>query len=127
MTAFVQRGCGLEHWAWPPVPKGTWGPQGWNWAHNLAISYPANPSLADARVAHLRLMNFISNLPCAECRYHATCYVANNPPALASSLTFQSWFWRFHNAVNLRLGKPFYSYDRYLEDYADEIRAAATA
>jgi len=125
MADTARQGCNLERWAWPPVPKGQWGPRGWKWGHNLAIRYPARPTVADARLAYARLVNFVNNLPCEECRYHARCYVQNNPPALGSTHTFQSWFWRFHNDVNLRIGKPFYPWERYLRDYAGEIRAAA--
>lgn len=113
MTSYVRRGCGLEHWAWPAVPKGTWGPPGWSWLEELAETYPVSPTIPDARIAYRRLLHFISNLPCDECRYHAMCYVLQNPPALASTHTFRSWVWRFHNDVNIRLGKPFYPYWAY--------------
>ena len=110
-----------EIWVWPPSPKKTWGPRGWNWLHVLAISYPAAPTLEEGRVAFRRIWNFVNNLPCPECRYHATRYVFQHPPDLSGTYALQSWVWEFHNAVNRRLGKKEISYSEYLAVYSNEI------
>jgi hypothetical protein len=86
-----------------------------------AINYPPNPTTVDARVAFRRIWTFVSRLPCAECRDHATRFVLQNPPNLASTYALQAWVWKFHNAVNLRLGKPLIPYEEYQRLYADEI------
>ena len=113
----------LEHngWAWPRIPKWEWGPRGWKWLHVTAINYPLKPTLTDASIAHRRIWNFVANLPCPECRDHATRFFHQRPPVLLSAGDLQVWVWRFHNAVNLRLGKPLASYGDYLRLYADEI------
>lgn len=108
-------------WAWPALPKREWGPRGWNWLHVTAINYPPSPTLTDARVAFRRIWTFVSHLPCAECRNHATRFVRQNPPNLASTYALQAWVWKFHNAVNLRLGNPLIPYEEYQRLYADEI------
>lgn len=111
----------VEVWRWPNVPKGKWGPRGWNWLHVTAINYPQDPTLAEARLAFRRIWNFITHLPCAECRAHAVQFVLRHPPDLSSTFGLQAWVWRFHNAVNYRLGKRVIPYEEYLAVYADEI------
>lgn len=105
-------------WKWPPqIAIWDWGPHGWNWIHTVAIRYPLNPTTEDARVAFRRIWNFASRLPCAECRDHATSYILQRPPSLASTHSLQEWVWRFHNATNLRLGKPFTTAAAYRSAY----------
>jgi FAD-linked sulfhydryl oxidase len=114
--------------AWVVAPgesKREWGRRGWRWLAVEAIWYPARPTLDEARTMFRRLWRFVSGLPCAECRGHATAYLAEHPPSLGSSEALQSWVWTFHNAVNRRLGKPHFSFARYRALYEDELRAAA--
>ena len=110
-----------EVWVWPNVPKGTWGPKGWNWLHVTAINYPQRARRTDAKAAFRRVWNFVSNLPCIECRQHATQYVLSHPPNLAGSESFQDWAWQFHNDVNDRLGKTLITRDEYRQLYANEL------
>lgn len=42
-------------------------------------------------------------LPCEECREHMTKYLKENSPGDAENMF--TWSWKFHNAVNSRLGK----------------------
>ena len=112
-------------WAWPPqlsLPE--WGRLGWAWLHTLAITYPHRPTDYDRRVVSLRIWNFVSHLPCWECQRHATQFVRSYPPDTRSTHTLQRWAWNFHNAVNLRLGKPLVSFSGYQRIYARLIRAA---
>lgn len=113
-----------EVWHWPAVPKGEWGPRGWRWLHLTAIAYPRAPTRADARRAFRRIWAFVSGLPCAECREHATRHVARCPPDLASTGALQAWAWRFHNMANARLGKRLISYGAYRRLYAAALCAA---
>lgn len=87
----------------------------------MAINYPATPSTVDARTAVKRIWNFVSNLPCDECKFHAIRFVMQSPPALESTYSMQTWAWKFHNSVNARLGKPVISYTKYQHLYSDEI------
>jgi hypothetical protein len=110
-----------EGWAWPNLPKKEWGPRGWNWLHVTAINYPLSPTPVDARTALRRIWDFVTHLPCRECREHSTRFVLQNPPNLASAHALEGWVWNFHNTVNYRLGKAFVPYEEYQRIYADEI------
>jgi hypothetical protein len=101
-------------------PLNVWGPQGWYWLHTQAIKYPVSPSKADQAAMFARFWAFIQTLPCPECKYHATAYARAYPPDFSGSAGFQTWAWRFHNAVNLRLGKPLMSAEEYQATYEAE-------
>jgi mitochondrial FAD-linked sulfhydryl oxidase len=96
---------GLEVWDWPEMPRRQWGPIAWGWLHRVAEEYPDRPTKAEANNAGLRLKNFFDGLPCPECKKHAYRYLLRNPPDLSGNEAFRMWAWRFHNAVNARLGK----------------------
>jgi len=51
----------------------------------------------------------VENLPCEDCRKHAREYLQHNPPEKSEDAFIYTW--RFHNAVNKRLGKPEMDYD----------------
>lgn len=101
--------------------KSVWGPPKWYWLHSAAIAHPDHPTLADRRRAHAQFWAFVSSLPCEECRIHARDYARRHPPDFSSSDAYQTWAWRFHNAVNQRLGKPIMSAKEYREVYAEEL------
>lgn len=46
----------------------------------------------------------VSELPCDECRKHATNYLNSHPPEHSPNCF--NWLWEFHNFVNKRLNKP---------------------
>lgn len=104
-----------------PVPKSEWGPPGWRWLHLEAINYPAAPDEKLKMAMFLRFWAFIQSLPCAECHSHAMEYIRAYPPDFSGSKGFQKWVWRFHNAVNHRLGKPLMSSEKYQDTYKEEI------
>jgi FAD-linked sulfhydryl oxidase len=106
------------------MPKKYWGPPAWHWGHLRAIFYPDKPSVEDRRLASNDVSEFISRLPCEECRNHATVYVGEHPLDLANSDAFQMWWFTFHNAVNVRLKKPEISYTTYYELYSLYIAKA---
>lgn len=123
--AYIPMDLELNGWTWPPrltLPE--WGRLGWAWLHTLAITYPRRPIGYDQRVVGYRIWNFVSHLPCWECRQHATQFVLSYPPDTRSTHTLQRWAWNFHNAVNLRLGKPLVSFSEYQRIYARAIQAA---
>lgn len=109
---------------WPSAPKRVWGPKGWRWLHLEAISFPAEPTPAEAARTAARIRAFVESLPCPECRTHAQAALRRSPPDLAGSHALQVWAWELHNAVNARLKKPRHSYGAYLAAYADEIEWA---
>jgi hypothetical protein len=106
-------------WDWAPTNKSVWGPAGWRWLHLRAIRYPRRaPTRDDAARAFVEIWAFLSQLPCRRCREHAKAYFARNPPDLRDGPALEVWAWRFHNAVNARLGKPLVSYAEYERLYA---------
>lgn len=125
MMILVSIAPGEWAWNWPNAPKAVWGRLGWKWLHETAIDYPLDPTPQEAAAVALRLRSFAAHLPCGECRGHATAYLAKNPPALSNTYALQSWAWRFHNAVNKRLGKPVITYEMYCRIYARELENAA--
>lgn len=105
-------------------PPSAWGPGGWEWLHDLAVSYPHNPSIRDVKRAGELLTEFFMTVPCLECYAHIIQYVTKHPPNFMNSESFQHWVWLFHNNVNMRLGKKVVSLDEYRIKYADKIRLA---
>jgi FAD-linked sulfhydryl oxidase len=115
-------------WNWSKgIPKQIWGNRGWNWLHNLAISYPKNPTKKTEFDTFFRIWNFVGKIPCIECRSHAKDYIIRNIPDLSSTYALQSWVWKFHNNVNTRLGKRTLSFNEYKNLYSEEIAAAEIA
>lgn len=56
----------------------------------------------------------VDNLICGDCVPHAQKYIQENPP---EDEIPSIWTWRFHNAVNRRLGKPEMNWDTYKDIY----------
>jgi len=48
------------------------------------------------------------DLPCSKCRRHAQDYIETHSPEIEPN-SFH-WTWKFHNAVNIRKGKPVLDY-----------------
>lgn len=91
------------------------GPSYWFVLHTTAKHYPKNPS----PIVIERMKNFILaipyTLPCETCQVHAIQYISNCAQQLdkicSTQETLFKFFVDFHNAVNKRLNKPFYSYE----------------
>jgi len=95
-----------------------WGPAAWKFLHSITFSYPDVPTLDEQRAAE-SLFNSISILlPCSTCRTHYVNEINSNPPDTRSKSTLTSWLVDIHNRVNLRLGKPIFSYANATEVYA---------
>ena len=108
------------------VSKSIWGPCVWYLFHTLA--YKVVPS--DFPEIKSELIQFIqricSNLPCPECTQHATQYMNQNTRKLSAIQTkeqLQYFLIDFHNAVNVRKGKPVFTY----EQAADKYKLAKTS
>lgn len=48
-------------------------------------------------------------LPCEECRGHMKRYLEEHPPG--AEVNMFVWSWKFHNAVNTRLGKETFDFE----------------
>ena len=89
-----------------------WGPGVWFNIHLLA----AKATDVETKEFFVQYINtLVKNLPCIECRKHATKYLRDN--LLISYLTDSDpeglfrWSWTFHNFVNTRLSKPFIDWE----------------
>jgi hypothetical protein len=98
-----------------------WGPIAWDWLHKLAINYSDKPAKKDMTDIIFMFWNFIYGIPCITCRAHAYAYTQKVPPVFHNSIVFQNWVMKFHNTVNIRLGKPVVSMDEYERIYALEL------
>lgn len=91
-----------------------------------ALHVGAARSSADTRAAFARLVDdVVASIRCSKCRAHARAYVADNPPARADEDPF-TWAWRFHNAVNARLGKPLVGWASAWREYAYAVAPQST-
>jgi hypothetical protein len=112
-------------WEWDPnQTKNEWGPIAWRWLHLQCINFPLTPKPADRDNFLKKIWAFITQLPCLECRMHATKYLVNTPPDTSSRYTLDSWAFTFHNVVNARLHKKIFTRDDYDSFYAEDIRLA---
>jgi hypothetical protein len=108
-------------------PPAVWGPREWRKNHVAAIRYPEIPTKDDERREFMALWERAQNLPCSDCRGHAAAYMRRFPPDLSGSRGYQIWAVRFHNAVNVRKGKPLFTWAQYLRLYARDIHEAQAA
>jgi len=97
------------------VSKSVWGPCVWILFHTL--SYKVVPS--DFELLKFELIQYIqricSNLPCPECTQHATEYMKQNSRRISAINTkehLQEFLVDFHNSVNVRKGKPVFTYEQ---------------
>ena len=108
------------------VSKSVWGPCVWILFHTLAFKIVP----ADFSSKKTDLINYIqricSNLPCPECTQHAMEYMKQNLrriDAITTKEQLQEFLVDFHNAVNVRKGKPAFTY----KQAEDKYRLAKTS
>ena len=92
------------------MSKQEWGNATWFLFHGLATkikdSYPEEYKNI---LYYFQIICGI--LPCPDCKYHAT--KTNSSASLhtiTSNENLKSYLWQFHNRVNKRLNKPYFSY-----------------
>jgi FAD-linked sulfhydryl oxidase len=105
-------GCPQQSIDWKNLRAATnpsqFGPAFWFTLHNSSLNYPMQPS----RIAQKTMKSFIEALPmllpCKNCSKHALEFLARSSidQAVQNRQSLFYFFWRFHNHVNERLGKP---------------------
>ena len=114
----------------------------WHYLHvwSLGVSL-GNPR--EKGDAYRFLESMASTFVCPECAHHFIQHikstnlhrrlVENSAPTIVTNEDLFKWTWEFHNAVNLRVGKPVVPYGRALQLYArgyvaieDPVEVAAT-
>ncbi|KAK3284458.1 hypothetical protein CYMTET_7902 [Cymbomonas tetramitiformis] len=98
--------CPTDSWK-RGISADEWGPDGWCLLHFVAMAMP--PALdATSRfrfVSYVRTLAFV--LPCYACRRHCHAYFESlEQCALRTRWDCVTLIGDFHNAVNVRLGKP---------------------
>ena len=108
----------------PDYPESDqWGPVLWTILHALAqkAGKAIFPSFNDDEKRQwIQIIELLPKMiPCAMCRAHCEEWIAANPIKIISSLSGDDlnawvidWFYRFHENVNARVGKP--SFDKAL-------------
>lgn len=106
------------------------GPGTWNTIHSLAFS-AVTPKKKKKFISTMK--EICETFPCAVCANHCVEYVKSHPmedyadtwveiDGSRSPLGLFVWSWKFHNAVNRRIGKPMMSwitaYNMYLGEGA---------
>lgn len=98
------------------------GPGTWNVIHTLAY----NAKTKEDKECFIKQMNLIcKQFPCETCRGHCKQYIKENPMedylnvvTEGKKLGLFTWTWKFHNAVNFRIGKPNLSWEMALHIYS---------
>lgn len=83
----------------------SWGNGRWQSIHTTAAWVDNSEKF---RFFNQWIRDQIEHLPCQDCINHARDYINMNPPENSEDAFI--WSWRFHNAVNRRLGKPDMEY-----------------
>jgi hypothetical protein len=84
------------------LKRSTWGAALWTFLHTAAATLDNPEALVQILTA------LPKTLPCPECRQHCEDYLAFHPPdsTIRDVETASRYVFEFHNAVNVRLGKP---------------------
>ena len=91
-----------------------WGPPYWESLHTTAAFYPKNPSPIVRERMKSRILAIPFEVPCAECRVHASSFIEENKDRLDTIVSNRhelgQFYTDFHNKVNKRYGKPEWKY-----------------
>lgn len=97
----------------------TWGPSCWYLFHGLAhkVKEDEFPNIK-ADIWNM-IVGVCNNLPCPECREHATKIVnsANKNIVLFSKANLERFLFDFHNSVNRRKRYRIFTWEEYIEKY----------
>jgi hypothetical protein len=91
----------------------------WGVIHTLAF----NANTRTEQKQFIKTMNIIAHqFPCRNCSKHAKEYIKNHPmeeyiEKQDDGLSMFKWTWKFHNAVNHRIGKEIMSYEMAVHIY----------
>jgi hypothetical protein len=98
----------------------TWGPPLWGILHTAAEK--SSPT-RDNKATWIDIFAYLPTvILCTDCKAHYATYISANPyspPSDNASVReyTRTWLWNFHNAVNVRLGKPTYSFESLAGEY----------
>lgn len=99
----------------------TWGPRAWYHLHVVAFSAFENenaPTYVERAAMHAFILGFSQTLPCRKCRADFIEIIADdvrggsNASVFSSRAALSRATVRWHNAVNEKLGKRIFDYDK---------------
>lgn len=101
-----------------PYPE-VWGPHFWFTLHTISFFYPEYPTSTDMRNYKEFFERFALFIPCSSCQQHYKQFLKQYPidGYLDSRDSLSRWVVYLHNKVNVRNGKPEWSYDDVVKDY----------
>ena len=102
-----------------PVVENTWGPHFWETLHIISFNYPDNPTNAQKQAAWNFFNSLSFLLPCPVCCNHCSDYISSNPPLVYNKQFLTKWVSDLHNSVNLRLGKPTWTFSQVQQKYGN--------
>lgn len=88
-----------------------WGPPTWIFIHSFLELMSDECYLIHKQTVINLLTSICSTLPCRDCTNHALAYMKKHPlhpNYYPTRKHLQYYFYKFHNAVNIRLGKPIF-------------------
>ena len=99
-----------------------WGPHYWYNLHNSSAIYPINANPVVRNVMKSRILAIPYELPCRKCQIHASAYIQQFSDIELDNIVSTreklfNFYVDFHNAVNIRLGKPTWSYEQAYNHY----------
>ena len=99
------------------MSKQEWGNSTWFLFHGLATKITHQYPEEYKQILSL-FIEICAHLPCPDCKTHAV--HTNNTAKLKvinSNEKLKDYLWQFHNRVNRRLNKPYFSMDEYNKLY----------
>lgn len=101
-----------------------WGPHAWFFLHTVTFTYPKEPTELDKRHMYDFFMKLQYILPCEMCKKHYQEHLYTMPlaPHLESRKSLVLWLIRFHNKVNVSLGKPQKSSQEILLEFSQNYK-----
>lgn len=97
----------------------SWGPHCWNLFHTLACRIKEEDFENSKEDLWIIIKNVCNNLPCPECKNHATNLIdnSNKKLILLSKKNLELFLFDFHNLVNKRKGYKIYTMEEYNNKY----------
>jgi len=85
------------------MSRSVWGPPTWILFHTLAEKIKEEEFIKHKKQLFLNIKNVCNNLPCPECRFHATSFMDKiNIDKCPNKTEFKKMLFSFHNEVNAR-------------------------
>ncbi len=102
----------------PPIgmSPAVWGPIFWTTMHIVSLGYSTNPTEEEKHAAAAFYNSLAHTIPCPICRSHYKMFLKQMPVenAVGSRDDLIHWVYTIHNKVNVQLGKPELSFEKYI-------------